>query len=120
MDKKIVIISIVVLILALVTAFLGYRYFMPKETENVDSFINNVPADQQTNQTETAEDMPGVEVGGGGITVEGYTDGGGLTICADKCGDGICQKTNTECSDKNLNCVCVEVPEECPQDCPGN
>lgn len=40
--------------------------------------------------------------------------GGGLFICADECGDGICQ---TDVCTDNFNCPCLETPEDCPQDC---
>lgn len=41
---------------------------------------------------------------------------GGLIICRDDCGDGVCI-TNT-CTD-DMNCPCSETLEDCPQDC-GN
>ncbi|MBU3934597.1 hypothetical protein KKC00_01400 [Patescibacteria group bacterium] len=41
---------------------------------------------------------------------------GGLIICFDQCGDGVC--LSTTCTD-DMNCPCPETPEDCPQDC-GN
>ena len=41
-----------------------------------------------------------------------------LSVCRDKCGDGICQKIDPNCTKEDqLNCICPETPKECPQDC---
>ena len=42
---------------------------------------------------------------------------GGLHICADKCGDGVCQRVDLECSKDSVNCICQEDINECPEDC---
>lgn len=54
------------------------------------------------------------------ISVEVKTDGnnsGGLLICADQCGDGICQEKDLSCKEGNLNCICPETKDDCPKDC---
>ena len=42
---------------------------------------------------------------------------GGLHICADKCGDCVCQQVDLECAKDSTNCVCQEDSNECPEDC---
>jgi hypothetical protein len=87
MSKKILLV-ILFLILFLMVGFLVYKYVSQHSEEEVNG------ADQ-----------------GNGST--------GLFICADKCGDGVCQTSDPNCgeSDSNLNCICPETQQECPQDC---
>lgn len=40
----------------------------------------------------------------------------GIFVCADKCGDNICQTSDPGCKN-DLNCICLENQRECPQDC---
>ena len=51
------------------------------------------------------------------IKTEGIKSGGTLNVCLDQCGDGICQKTDQNCKEGNLNCLCPETLVNCPQDC---
>jgi len=92
MSKKIVILLLVVVAIIVVAGFGLYQNGrqVPVNSENQE----NIPVGE-------------VEVNGGGQ--------GGLVICSDKCGDGICQELEEKCS--NLNCICREDKQECPQDC---
>ena len=43
---------------------------------------------------------------------------GGLTVCLDQCGNGICEQSDPNCGKENsLNCICLESKQDCPQDC---
>ena len=99
-DKKVLIIGAAFLILLLLGGFFVYKYLTQIRTEagNVNDGVN-------TNNENTT---PGIEING--------ENEGGLFICSDKCGDGICQQTAEEECD-NLNCTCKEDKQECPQDC---
>lgn len=119
LNKKNLIILIVILAIVLVAGFFAYKYFLGVKSEN------NNPADGQ-NQQEAGnvpensgeqENFPQIELEAGGVKTEGGNTGGGLIICADKCGDGVCQKTDPSCTAGNMNCTCPETSQECPQDC---
>lgn len=101
-NKKVVVMSVVALAaLSLIGAGV-YQYMSSKNTAMQDI--------SQPNSSEQKEDtMPSIEL-------EGNFQGG-LSICSDKCGDGICQKTDVKCEGGNLNCICTEDAKECPQDC---
>ena len=96
------------LILAL--GFAGYQYFSGRnlniQSENGQNSFQQAPKEAEK-KDDTVDSEGEIEVITGG--------GGGLTICADKCGDGVCQSQAEEC--ENLNCICFEDKQECPQDC---
>ncbi len=55
-----------------------------------------------------------------GTIIDVKTDGGaagGLVICSDSCGDGICQKTDSKCKSGDPSCICAETTKNCPADC---
>ena len=118
-DKKLLFICAGLLTLILLGGFLVFKYIARNEV-NIKNVSNGI-------QTETAE-TPQNKAGEGekqiqnqpaqiqGVKVEG--DIGGLLVCADQCGDGICQAGQKECN--NLNCICYEDKNECPQDCPDS
>lgn len=76
-------------------------------------------AEEQNTVTDTNQNSqpePEVKLENTGIEIQGG-GGGSLTICADKCGDNICQSTVPECKAGSPNCICVETKNDCPQDC---
>ncbi|MEK7080435.1 MAG: hypothetical protein AAB925_01205 [Patescibacteria group bacterium] len=93
MNKKFLIAIILILAVVLVAGFFAYKYL------------------GQVNSADT-ENLP-VQIEAGGT----QPDGGGLSICFDKCGDNVCQKTDPNCKDNSMNCICLETSQECPQDC---
>ncbi len=115
MNKKVLIVSIVFLAVLLIAGFFFYKYLnqLPESVENSNegASTENLSGDQNDN-------VPQFQIEEGGIGVQAENGGGSLTVCLDKCGDTICQETDMECEGEgNLNCVCPETPEECPQDC---
>lgn len=100
-DKKVVVIAVVFLVLLLVGGVFAYKYLTDIRTE-----VEN------TNGSENIENQN--SEGEANIEIEGGTQNG-LIICSDKCGDGICQPPEEKCD--NLNCICKEDKQECPQDC---
>lgn len=97
--KNIITVAIIAVIIVIAAIAFGWYYY------SVSGPV--VPAD--TNQSEnTSPEDSGIEIQTGSQT--------GLNICIDKCGDGVCQKVDLKCVD-NLNCICLEDTNECPQDC---
>ncbi len=111
-DKKVLAIGVVLLILLLAGGFFVYRYLT-----DIRSQVQN---ENEGANTQTQQEASGGNLQGGDdakvsdVEIETET-GGGLIICSDKCGDGICQAPEKRCD--NLNCVCREDKQECPQDC---
>lgn len=126
-DKKVLIVAIVVLLLVLGVVFFAYTYLVSGKK---DLNSNNSQATQQQTiqapQDNTQENNPIIEeLEKPQIQFQNPTIGtqekGSLMICADKCGDGICQKAGEVCPENDhLNCACGETIQECPQDCPAN
>jgi len=124
-DKKVLIISIVALVIVLLAGLFVFRYLSQikgtdmqnslqgASVENSVEEKSNAGGDNQGNQTE----VPQVQIQADGIQSQGGNNGGGLTVCLDKCGDGTCQETDPNCTDKSINCICPETIQECPQDC---
>jgi len=118
MNKKILIISIIVLVVVLALGFIVYKYIVsvPVEVQNVagGAQVQNDASDQAKPDASN----PQIKVEAGGVEVSPKNGGGTFNICLDKCGDGICQKTDPKCGeDINLGCVCLEASQDCPQDC---
>ena len=102
--KKIIIISVVILAVILIGGFGAYKLWL------AGSDVQNAGDQEPVNTQEDSSEFGAPDID---YEVEG---GGGLVICSDKCGDGVCQSTeDKEC--KNVNCVCLENRAECPQDC---
>ena len=104
-DKKILIIIGVILIVVLIAGFFVYKYSKDLE-ETVENNKEEVKIETPGRQIITPSENVKVEI----------QPQPGLTVCADKCGDGICQPAGTICED-NLNCICAEIKADCPQDC---
>jgi len=114
-DKKVLIFLIVILVALAIVGFFVFKYMV--NGANVENSAGGLSVESQIIEEENniQEETPAVQVEGVGVEVaEG--DGDGLTICLEKCGDGVCQEAGTICPDK-LNCICAETPQECPSDC---
>jgi hypothetical protein len=114
---KIVIGAGLCLIVLVVGALLYYQLVMQKSSTQ-----NTTQTTQATSVTAPNEDnnqSPNVDVAlpDNGIQYTPGNGGGTLTICQDKCGDGICQAKDATCPSGDLNCACAETKQECPQDC---
>ena len=110
-DKKVLIILIVVLVVILLLGFAIYKY-VAGSVDRVRNSVGGVETEQKSNNT------PQVQIQAGGVQVQGESGGGMLSVCLDKCGDGICQEADLSCGESNnLNCICPETQQECPQDC---
>ena len=115
--KKIFI--IIGVVLALAGGFLLYNYVSNNSTQPNDFTEQTTDTNANLNQNPNGE--ANVKLEENGITAEGTGNQGFLTVCRDQCGDGICQINTNDCKDDDaLNCVCVETPQDCPRDCPGN
>ena len=119
-DKKILIILIIALVVILLLGIWIYRYLSAggaKIENSAGGVQTQAPATEQ-NSNQNNNSPPQVQIPAGGVQSQGENGGGTLSVCLDKCGDGICQKTDPNCGkDNNLNCICPETPQECPQDC---
>jgi len=113
-NKKLLAVLLIVVLIALIGGFSLYEYvFAP--SEELPNNINETPIEtpvEQSNGNSVEDNLQidsnnGIEVNGG--------NNGGLFICSDKCGDGICQAAQEKCD--SINCTCVENVSECPQDC---
>jgi len=108
MDKKILFFIILIIIAAVAAA--GVFVF---------KYLNQGSGETSTSagQKNPLEQTPQVQMGGVQVEGEnGQNNAGGLIICLDKCGDGVCQKSDPDCTD-SMNCICPETAEECQQDC---
>jgi hypothetical protein len=106
-DKKILIILITAIVVILLFGFVIYQYMLGSGVK-----VQNITggAGDQGKPTISAPEVQ--------IEAQGGNDPGSLSICSDKCGDGICQRTDTDCGgEDNPNCTCLETAQECPQDC---
>lgn len=115
MDKKVLVIVGVILIVVLISSFFVYRYLkdLEKTVQNNEGEVKiKTPGEQIIIPDENSQnqDQPN------NIPQVQLQPQGSLIVCADKCGDGICQPVGTICDD-NLNCVCSETKEDCPSDC---
>lgn len=113
-DKKILIISIAAIVLILLAGFLAFEY-LTKPENKIENSIGGTGTEIQPDNQNSGEEVPKIGVNVGGVQTEGGNQKG-LTICSDKCGDGVCQAADPECK-KDMNCICAETPQDCPQDC---
>jgi len=113
MNKKFLIAIIVILAVVLAAGFFTYKYLNQIKDTGTENFLGGANIENPADQTE----IPQAQIEADGIQVEGSNAGGGLSICFDKCGDSICQKSDPDCRENSLNCICPETPQECPQDC---
>jgi len=117
-DKKILLILVAVILLLLLAGFLIYWYISIPATGAYNLTGGVQTENTSNNQNKPTTNTPQIQIQAGGVQVQGENGGGSLSVCLDKCGDGICQKTDPNCGkDNNLNCICPETPQECPQDC---
>jgi hypothetical protein len=116
MNKKILFILGAVLLAAAIIAMGAWYQFsylpgqnaMPQNQEQQENPQENPQQNIENNNPANPLSDVEVETQGGNV--------GGLFVCSDKCGDGICQQ-EIEKDCKNLNCTCVETKTDCPQDC---
>ena len=112
-DKKVLIWLIAVLVIAALAGIAAYMRLVKNAVE-----VQNSAGGASTENNESQQNSPDIELELGDAQVEGGAGSGGLIICSDRCGDNVCQTEDPECPGENsLNCVCLETPEECPQDC---
>ncbi len=100
MNKKNLLVIIILAAAVVIAGFFAFLYMNQSKNAGVENSVGGTSVEQQN----TSENTPAAQVGGG------------LTVCLDKCGDGICQKSDPDCKD-SMNCICPETPQECPQDC---
>jgi flagellar basal body-associated protein FliL len=118
-DKKVLIILIIALIAILASVFLIYKYIGSSKND-VENTVGG-STEEQTNKENLSGDnnddnlIPQIEIEAEGVA-NGSNNGGMLTVCVEKCGDGVCQETNEKCQN-SLNCACPETSDKCPQDC---
>mgnify|MGYP001566604446 CR=1 FL=1 len=107
-DKKILIILGIILVVVLIAGFFIYKY-----SKDVEKTVQNNQEEEIIKTPRQGQEQPPVNLGNPQIEIQPQP---GLTVCADRCGDGICQPANTICDD-NLNCICAETKADCPGDC---
>lgn len=102
-DKKVLVILIVVLVVAVILGFSFYKYFISRGLGVKNAAKDNAPQ---------------VQLNGLDVKAEGQNGGGTLSVCVDECGNGVCQQTDLSCgSGSDLNCICAESAKDCPEDC---
>ncbi len=121
-DKKILIILVILLLVVLVAGFFIYKNLIGSSaTNDSEGSALKTPGEQaqeiqqnlgSQNIVPENQDLPSVN-----IKAEGQNGGGFLTVCLDKCGDGICQTADPNCKEGNSTCICAETKEECSKDC---
>lgn len=104
--KKFFIPAIVVAVL--IVAVVSYWFY----NANIAVAPNSPEQSEQNGQEQQRVQEPENKSGTPVIEMQEQS---GIFVCVDKCGDGICQPPEKECD--NLNCVCLENPQECPADC---
>jgi len=115
-DKKILIIALIIFVIVLGVGILVYKNFKDNKP-NIENSLGgaNTVNENEQNQTQENNNLPQIQAE---IKTEGNTGIGSLTVCLDQCGNGVCQKSDTNCEKNDgSNCICAETPQECPQDC---
>lgn len=119
-DGKVMQILIIALVVILLGVFIIISQYFSGSLSSVPKVQDLTGGAQTENNSinKTANNTPSVQVQIGGVQANGENGGGILTVCMDKCGDGICQKTDPNCGKNNtLNCICPETSQNCPKDC---
>ncbi len=114
-DKKVLLILIVVLAIIMLFGFAAYKY-LSKPVAEVQNSAGGAEINEQVGQ-DSSSSSGGQNSEAPDAQIETGDRGGGLIICADQCGNGVCQGQDLECPKNSLNCICPETPQECPQDC---
>lgn len=116
-DKKVLITVVIILTLVLVGGFVFYQYSVNSgsKTEILQEEKASLDSTETLNQKESPKTSDQVQMQR--IQTQETNTGGALVVCSDKCGDGICQGLDVSCQEGNLNCICQEDLQECPQDC---
>ncbi len=109
MKKNIIILTVVVILV--IIASLVWYFTMPKFSGQ----LNPSPS-VEASSTPSPSPSPS-PTSGASIQIKTEGNVGSLLICSDQCGDGICQKTDPNCKNGNLNCICPETKDNCSQDC---
>lgn len=107
--KQLIIWGVVVVVLILG----GIAFYQYSPSGNVNKQDNTDSIEELTKENNPSDNKIGVEA------IVGESDGGvqgGIIVCAYKCGDGVCQ-SNVQCESGDMNCICVENVQECPEDC---
>ena len=115
MNKKIITSSILVFLVVVSLIGFGSRFYYSRSPQ-----VAPTPSQEAQQQSQTPAPSQEQPTGDGVLAnpqIELKGENHGLIICADKCGDGICQDKVVTCADGNLNCSCQESKEECPSDC---
>ena len=119
-DKKILLTLVILAAVILLVGFIIYKYsvgFRANVQDYTGGANTQAPVTEQ-NLNQNNNSLPQVQIQAGGAQAQGENGAGTISVCLYKCGDGICQKTDPNCGkDNNLNCICPETPQECPQDC---
>ncbi len=125
-SKKTLIYVIVIVVAILLGGLVLYKYAVIKPFVDVKNTAGGAQTEQTPETilaTPSASPQPKVNIQhiptptDTGETL-GKNGDNGFSVCANKCGDGICQKEDSGCDNaNNLNCACPETPQECPQDC---
>ena len=108
----------IILVVLVLGGLAFYQYSVSNTQQQKSSDSNQQNTDQEDNNTAEVQ-IEGIEFNGSD-TSGGEGDSGpqgGLIVCVYKCGDGICQKDNVSCDANDMNCICQESIQECPQDC---
>jgi hypothetical protein len=120
-DKKVLIVLILVIVIILLIGFAIYKYTTDSKIK-VQDFTGEAQTEQKSadntnNKDNPAVTIPQIQIQANGVQAQGG-ERGGLSVCVDECGDGVCQKADLSCDENNnLNCICPENPQECPKDC---
>ncbi len=114
-NKKIIIIFLIVLALVLVTGFVLCKYVLGKKYLN----SSNGAVIQQQQASPAPQDNSPFKINAPKTELQTPTQPkGSLMICTVRCGDGICQRAGEVCpQNDNLNYACAETHANCPQDC---
>ena len=117
-NKKVLIISLVVLVLVVVVAggLLAYKSIKINNPQ-IQEKKNTENKNAENKNADNKVVVPDVQVQVN--TKDTSKDQAFLTVCLDNCGDGICQKIDTTCEGSG-NCICPETFKDCPKDCPNN
>jgi len=110
-----IIAGVIILVFIFYGVFLGYKNLSQKEPSGRD-IEESAPQEQPeiSSPEEDNNSISGQEEEPNNNSRGEEQKSGGLFICADKCGDNICQ--SEVCTD-DMNCPCIEDEKICPQDC---